>query len=249
LAAGDTVSYSWAVGGVWISPAAPSAECFTPYHGNEIIAWPSGTNNASPTFNATFFEAGEYIIQVNVTAKITHSGGSVTTLNATGYIGGDQSDIGGGAAAMAAVANGSRGPTRMVMTSGFRIAKYTFVERILVPDPVTIIGHEYIRFNRSDIDTFGFWPGSEDVVTDKTGIIMSPDPEAGSGHDISTSADPVFIERVRKICMECLTDPPEYGFLPDVNVCITWTYDVFDDARTGTPYTDPCTGRPPYYHY
>jgi hypothetical protein len=234
-------------------------ECFTPYHGNEIIVWPSGTDNASPTFNATFFDAGEYIIQVNVTAKITHSGGSITMLNATGYIGGSQSDIVGNGVAMAnarainAVANGKRGPTRMVI--GPASARDTYVEAIYVDQTfgtfkTIFLHHAYIKFNHDDNDTYGFWCADyvNYPIWDDGGQIMHPDKsgQAHEGHDMFKSTDSVFIARVRKICVSCKLNPPLYGLVPIFYVCLNWVMDVWADAGLGIDYIYPGSPPPPY---
>jgi hypothetical protein len=232
---------------------APSTECFTPYHGNEIIVWPSGTDSASPTFNATFFDAGEYIIQVNVTATIKHLGGSTTTLNATGYIGGDQSDITGNgiavaadASAVSAMSKGIHGkPTRMVMTSGFSVVKNTFAELRFVPDKDVVVHHMYIKLNRDPAQSFGFWATSDDIWIDHPGQIRCPDPAASpnssdQGYDVQTTSDPIIIARLRAICYKCSDNPPDYGFRPVLNVCVTWACDAWDDAIRGKPYYDPC---------
>lgn len=86
------VAYSWTAGQVWSSVTGVSGT-FAPYSGNCVIGWPSGTNSPSPTFNALFFDAGHYIVQVNASARITNVDGTTTALSATGYIGGSQSDI------------------------------------------------------------------------------------------------------------------------------------------------------------
>jgi len=98
LLAGDSVSYTWTAMQVW--RADPNADTlkFRPYNGSYIITWPSNSTTATPTFNATFYDAGDYIIQVSTTAKIKHADNSTTSISGSGYIGGSQSDVDGGAA-------------------------------------------------------------------------------------------------------------------------------------------------------
>jgi hypothetical protein len=98
LLAGDSVSYTWSATQVWRADPNARTLKFTPYSGNYTIAWPSNSSAATPTFNATFYDTGDYIIQVSTTAKITHSDNSVTSISGSGYIGGSQSDVDAGAA-------------------------------------------------------------------------------------------------------------------------------------------------------
>jgi hypothetical protein len=95
LLAGDSVSYTWTAMQVW--RADPNADTlkFRPYNGSYIITWPSNSTTATPTFNATFYDAGDYIIQVSTTAKIKHADNSTTSISGSGYIGGSQSDVDG----------------------------------------------------------------------------------------------------------------------------------------------------------
>jgi hypothetical protein len=95
----DTVTYNWASGQVWRAWPHPGTLHFKPYNGAPP-SWPLDSAAATPTFDATFNQAGYYIIQVNVQATITHENMSTTVVNGTGYIGGSQSDVqwAGGAA-------------------------------------------------------------------------------------------------------------------------------------------------------
>jgi hypothetical protein len=91
----DSVKYNCVATQVWRANAEGSVLNFRPYKGNYIIAWPNNSTSLIPSFTANFFDPGDYIIQVCVTATISHNGQGTTTLSASGYIGGTESDVDG----------------------------------------------------------------------------------------------------------------------------------------------------------
>jgi hypothetical protein len=222
--------------------------------------WPSGTDSASPTFNATFFDAGEYIIQVNVTATIKHLGGSTTTLNATGYIGGSQSDIANVETEDAQTPQQKTGTSRVTVTAA---TGDTYAELILINvegTPFHIqVHHMYIQFNQQNgskagtkPDSYGFWPKTGRQLTiaiDGPGEVEHPDGQApgdpdgpttaGQGHPVASSSDPVFVKRLRKLCDQCVKNPPFFGLSPTFYVCASWANEVWFCARWGCSFIYP----------
>ncbi len=89
------VTYDWETKNVYESDDGGVNIPFTDAtdRASYVIVWQPGDSSA--TFNATFFDPGYYILQVKCTANVCDSstGGVIASAVATGYVGGDASDI------------------------------------------------------------------------------------------------------------------------------------------------------------
>ncbi len=89
------VTYDWETRNVYESDDGGATIPFTDATNRTsyVIVWQPGDSSA--TFNATFFDPGYYILQVNCTANVCDSstGTVIASAVATGYVGGDASDI------------------------------------------------------------------------------------------------------------------------------------------------------------
>ena len=91
------VLYTWTTAGVWYSPDGTPGT-FEPCGGNYAVGWQQG--QATTQFTAQFFDAGQYLLEVQCVANVysVYNGSLIASYTSTGYVGGDASDIdtGGG---------------------------------------------------------------------------------------------------------------------------------------------------------
>ena len=119
------VSYTWTTAGVWYSPDGTPGT-FEPFGGNYAVGWQQG--QATTQFTAQFFDAGQYLLEVQCVANVysVYNGSLIASFTNTGYIGGDASDIdtGGGNAPHAQRARALR-PNAAMMGAGITIVPAT----------------------------------------------------------------------------------------------------------------------------